>query len=199
MKDKFIEIMHSEIGKRYALGGGQMKEWIHKDKKTKKIIAVYQNKNSNGKWVGFDCCGGIMFALKKATGINLILRNVPGMMQAPWLYEIKKNELKESDLIFVDVPGKDENGDVKRDKNGYPVYGVYNHVMTYKGMTSKGDIITTMGAGGDFRINPKSKTVTNYWLLESFQKVSSKIYEDTTQYKYFRINWDWLKFWKKNH
>ena len=121
-KNKFIEELKKQIGKRYALGGGQMKKW-----------KGYDNLDNKGNWVGFDCCGGIMHALRQATEINLTMRNVPGMMQAPWLYPVTEMALQEGDLIFVDIPGKDENGDIMRDKNGYPVYGKFNHVMTYLG------------------------------------------------------------------
>lgn len=184
-KNKFIEELKKQIGKRYALGGGQMKKW-----------KGYDNLDNKGNWVGFDCCGGIMHALRQATEINLTMRNVPGMMQAPWLYPVTEMALQESDLIFVDIPGKNENGNVMRDENGYPIYGKFNHVMTYLGSDY---IITTEGEGGDFRINPKSKTKTQYFKFSRFKIISAKIFEDTTRYIFMRINWEWLRLWKKNH
>jgi len=188
-KKLFLIKMHEEIGKRYALGGGQMEVWNG-----------HNNLDGNNNWVGFDCCGGIMFALREATGINLIPRNVPGMMKAPWVFDIIEYQLKPNDLVFVDVPKKDINGDIIIGEDGYPVYGVWNHVMTYIGKNKQGyDIITTKGPGGDFRLNPKSKTITDYWVLSEFKKVSAHIYEDTTRYKYMRINWKWLEDWKDNH
>jgi cell wall-associated NlpC family hydrolase len=192
LKERFIEELKKQIGVRYALGGGQMKSY-----------KGIPNKDKNGYWVGYDCCGGIMHALREATGIKLKMRNVPGMMIAPWQWELsrfcKPGILEAGDLIFVDIPNLDENGDVMRDEDGYPVYGRFNHVMTYIGKTEKGDIITTKGAGGDYRMNPDSKTVTGYWTLDAFQGVSARIFEDTTRYVYARIDWQWLKDWKQSH
>jgi len=178
----FVKELKKQIGRRYALGGGQMKTY-----------QGLNNLDKNGNWVGFDCCGGIMYALKQVTGINLIPRNVPGMMAAPWLLSMSESSLQMGDLIFVDIPAKDVNGDVMYDLDGYPVYGVWNHVMTFVGKDiyskKENNIITTEGSGGDFRFNPKSKTTTRYWNLESFEKVSGRIFQDVTRYKYFRINW----------
>jgi len=185
MKDKFISELKKQIGKRYALGGGQMKKW-----------KGFYNLDKNGNWVGFDCCGGIMHALREATGIKLKMRNVPGMMHAPWLYVISEMAIQEGDLIFVDIPAMGEDRKVMRDENGYPVYGKFNHVMTYLGNDK---IITTEGEGGDFRENPKSKTKTQYYKLSKFKNLSARIFEDTTRYAYYRINWKWLKKWKENH
>jgi len=184
-KNKFIEELKKQIGKRYVLGGGQMKKW-----------KGYNNLDENGNWIGYDCCGGIMHALRQVTEINLIMRNVPGMMNAPWLFNITEMALQKSDLIFVDIPVKDENGKVIYDENGYPVYGIYNHVMTY---IDNDTVITTEGDGGDFRINPKSKTITQYFKFSRFKKISARIFEDTTRYTFMRINWGWLNLWKKNH
>jgi hypothetical protein len=117
-----------------------------------------------------------------------------GMMNAPWVYEIDENDLTEGDLIFVDIPGTDElTGAVIRDANKNPVYGVWNHVMTTINPTESGqDIITTEGRGGDFRINPNSQTNTRYWFLSSFKDASGRVFENTTRYRYMRINWEWL-------
>ena len=191
MKDQFIKELKKLIGEPYILGGGQMNTY-----------KGMPNKDDQGNWIGFDCCGGIMHALRQATGINLKIRNVPGMMKAPWLslIEISGNfrRLIESDIIFCDIPTLDENGDVMRDEEGYPVYGRWNHVMTWIGEMEKGNIITTR-YGGDRRKNPQSKGRTDYWNLESFQIVSSRLFENETRYQYMRVNWYWLEVWKKNH
>lgn len=188
----FVKELKKQIGRRYALGGGQMKTY-----------QGLNNLDKDGNWVGFDCCGGIMYAWKQVTGINLPIRNVPGMMKAPWLEDLYYElHLEEGDIIFVDIPARDSNGDVMYDLDGYPVYGVWNHVMTFVGKdvysTDKNNIITTEGSGGDFRFNPKSKTTTRYWDLESFKKVSGHIFQDVTRYKYFRINWKVFEELKAN-
>jgi len=194
LKSDFIKYLKDEIGHPYALGGGQMLTY-----------KGYNNKDDQGNWVGFDCCGGIMYAIRQAANIKLNdpffpILNVPGMMKAEWLQrQIDERELLEGDLIFVDVPGKDKNRDIIRDKNGDIVYGVFNHVMTYVNETGS-NIITTEGEGGDFRLNPKSNTKTIYWNLESFKKVSERIFKGKTRYNFRRINWNWFlnnkKFWE---
>ena len=188
MKNQFLEELRKIIGSPYILGGGQME-----------FYKGLPNKDKNGNWLGFDCCGGIMACLRIATRIELAMRNVPGMMKAPWTFPIEKHQLIEADLIFVDIPAKDENGDVMRDVAGYPIYGVWNHVMTYMGEKQKGNIITTEGIGGDIRFNPNSKTTTRYYDLDDFERVSARIFDDTTRYDYKRIDWDWLENWKRTH
>lgn len=188
-KVDFLMNLKKQIGKPYVLGGGQMETY-----------RGYRGRDEIGNWIGFDCCGGIMYSLKETTGIKLVPRNVPGMMNAHWLQkELKENELKEGDIIFVDIPTQDENGKVMRDENGYPIYGVFNHVMTYIGNDENGDIITTEGSGGDIRMNPQSKCKTMYWKFETFKKVSGRIFEDTTRYVFRRIDFDWLLKWKDEH
>lgn len=189
MKEKFLEELRKIIGARYALGGGQMEKIKLKGK-------WYKNKDKNGNWVGYDCCGGIMRCIMRVLTKEIPIRSVTGMMDAEWVSEIKKDQLSPGDLIFVDIPARDENGDIERDEMGYPVYGKWNHVMTYIGETDDGNIITTEGPGGDFRLNKKSRTVTKYWKLESFQKISSRIFKGTTRYQYMRIDW---KLLEKNH
>lgn len=190
--EKFVKEVEKQIGIRYALGGGQMPKY-----------KGLENLDKDGNWVGFDCCGGIMYALKQVTGINLTPRNVPGMMKAPWVFPVGEWALKRGDLIFVDIPAKDINGDVMIGEDGYPVYGVWNHVMAFIGENidapTYNNIITTEGEGGDFRLNPKSKTTTRFWNFNEFKKVSAHIYENKTRYEFFRINWSWLQSWKENH
>jgi len=118
-----------------------------------------------------------------------------GMLNAPWLTEIEESNLQPGDLIFVDVPGK-EKGKIIRDKESNPVYGVFNHVMTYISETKDGhNLITTENdtkEGGDFRINEKSTQRTMYYKFSVFKSVSARAFESTTRYKYMRINWTYL-------
>jgi cell wall-associated NlpC family hydrolase len=184
--EKFLEEIKNQVGRRYALGGGQMPEWKHKDKKTGKIFR-YRNFDKNGLPVGFDCSGGIMWALKKTFDMPFQGRTPHGMYKAWWVYEIPEEKLLPGDLIFVDLP-KGVMPDGKID------YGKMNHVMTYIGNDS---IITTEGAGGDFRVNPKSGCKTIKWTLSAFKKVSSSVSGGLTKYAFRRINWVILDNYKK--
>ena len=142
-KYRFIKELEKQIGKRYALGGGQMLEYKGHD-----------NLDDEGYPIGFDCCGGIIYAIEEATGIELKGRPVQSFLNTIWLEEIKESELKEGDLILVDIPGM-KNGNLLKDDKGKVVYGKFNHVMTYAPKDGY-NIITTEGVGGDFRMNPSS-------------------------------------------
>jgi hypothetical protein len=185
-KKEFIKQLEKQIGERYTLGGGQMLKWNK-----------YNNIDKNGEPVGFDCCGGIMYALEETTGIELYGRPVNSFLNTRWLFEIKKQDLQEGDLILVDIPGM-KNGNLLKDENGDIVYGKYNHVMTYAPFENY-DIITTEGAGGDYRLNPRSSANTRRWRLNSFEDISDKIYKGKTRYKYMRIDWQWLYNWKNEN
>lgn len=186
-KRLFIENLKKQIGSRYTLGGGQMDKF-----------KGYDNLDDEGTPIGFDCVGGIIYAIEEATGIELKGRVVHALLKTEWLNEIKEKELKAGDLILVDIPGM-KGKELLRDENGEIVYGVFNHVMTYCPIFGKGDIITTEGVGGDHRINPKSKSNTRVWKLSSFKRASGYFFHDATRYKYMRIDWEWLYNWKKKH
>ncbi len=185
-KKKFIIELEKQLGKRYALGGGQMRKY-----------SGYDNLDENGNPIGFDCCGGIVFAIEETTGIELKGRPVQSFLNTVWFEEIEENELQEGDIILVDIPGM-KDGNLLKDEKGEIIYGQFNHVMTY---APKGgyDIITTEGVGGDFRMNPHSSTNTRRWKFSEFKKISSDIFKGATRYKFLRINWKWLFDWKNSH
>lgn len=185
-KKGFISELENQIGKRYALGGGQMPRY-----------RGYDNLDEDGNPVGFDCCGGIIYAIENTTGLELHGRPVHSFLNTTWLDEIKEDELQEGDIIVVDIPGM-KDGNLMRNGKGEIEYGKFNHVMAY---APKGeyDIITTEGVGGDYRMNPKSRTNTRRWKFSEFKKVSSSIFKGATKYKFLRINWKWFFDWKNSH
>jgi len=185
-KKRFIPELEEQIGKRYVLGGGQMVEYKGHD-----------NLDEDGNPIGFDCCGGIVYAIERVTGLELYGRPVQSFLNTVWLNEIEEKDLREGDLILVDIPGM-KSGNLLKNKKGEIIYGKFNHVMTYAPY-GKYDIITTEGVGGDYRINPSSSTTTRRWKFSEFKRVSSIIYKKSTKYKFMRINWDWFFNYKKSH
>jgi hypothetical protein len=169
-QENFIENLQEKIGEDYILGGGNM--------------ATYNgmpNRNVEGEWIGFDCSGGVMDAMRDTTEINLKLRNPTGIKKAPWVYEISENELIPGDLIIVDLPEFNEREEIKLDKNGNINYGIINHVMTYIGPQDDGkDLITTEGSGGDHRLNPNYRTDTRFYNLDRFRRISNRFTKGNT-------------------
>jgi len=185
-KKIFVKELEKQLNARYTLGGGQMTKY-----------SGYNNLDENGYPVGFDCCGGIIYAIEQTTGLELSPRPVNSFLNTIWLDEIIETQLQEGDLILVDIPGM-KNGNLLIDKSGKTIYGKFNHVMTFV-PNGVYDIITTEGVGGDHRINPSSSATTRRWKLSEFKRVSSLIFKGKTKYKYMRINWQWFFDWKNSH
>ena len=181
MNERYLNELKDKLGSPYYYGGGQMDRI--KECAGTTLWWPRDNKNSDGTWKGYDCCGGIIDSMRDVFGIDQSTFNsftAGGIFNSGWVKEISKNELTDSDLIFVDYVG--DNG----------TDGVFEHVMTYsKSTNEKGeefDLITTFGGDSDFDV----KAINSGIRGKTVNDVTLEWWQDNyigSTFKYGRINW----------
>jgi cell wall-associated NlpC family hydrolase len=167
--DKFVNEMKNKIGQPYILGGGNISSYSFKY--SDGTVKTWSNYDETGKYLGFDCCGGVMDSIRKTTGLNIPVMEQNGMLTQSWLETISKSELSDGDLIFINVPGKAN------------LVGPYDHVMTFYKSGAPDNLITTKG--GDKRVSSSNTGKT----IKINYNVYISSFSSSTQYKYRRINW----------
>lgn len=112
--EEFVNNLVGILGSDYYFGGGNIDKYLG-----------LTNKDSSGNWLGYDCCGGVIYALEKTINKEIQPLAVNDIMNVGtsqgWLIPINQSELKPGDLIFQDYSSQ-----------GYSV-GSYDHVYTWVG------------------------------------------------------------------
>ncbi|URA10666.1 hypothetical protein [Thermospira aquatica] len=175
LDSKLVSTLLSDVvGKPYYKGGGQMEYYPGSDGYPPKQLV-----NPDGSWAYFDCVGGVMYSIRKVSGLDIPPMGVNVLYSQSWLISVDEKDIREGVLGFYDYT-----------KKGYNE-GYWDHVFTIQGKDSNGQWLIITSSSSATQGGPEfvhGKTVSNR-PLGGYNRHHEKKYGAIIKYKYI----DWSK------